>query len=273
MADPRRLLDDPETSGIARDLLGSAADDGPSEHNRAAAARRLGIAAITLAGGGKATTAIAGALWWKAGLVVAVIGGIIGTAVVVGSSNLAGSAATDRAKLMAPVTPTVVVAPPAPVPEALEPAPVERAPVEPVPQAAVKPTRKIARPIEAPVEPAPAIEPPAPPVPAPTVPAPTVPAPIDARRLAAEVAVLDRARAALKGRDPAAALTVLDEHRREFAEGALVAEAEVVRLEALIQAGRKADARDQARSFLERFPSSPLVRRVRSLVERLEESP
>ena len=66
---------------------------------------------------------------------------------------------------------------------------------------------------------------------------------------------------------------MLDEHRREFADGALVAEAEVVRLEALIQAGRTADAREQARSFLHRFPSSPLVRRVRSLVERLEESP
>ncbi|HSJ99633.1 MAG TPA: hypothetical protein VK932_00275, partial [Kofleriaceae bacterium] len=95
------------------------------------------------------------------------------------------------------------------------------------------------------------------------------PAPVDARRLAAEVAVLDRARAALQRGDTAAATAALDAHAREFADGALVAEAEVVRIETLARAGQTDAARRRAHAFLARSPQSPLRKRLRSLLDRI----
>jgi hypothetical protein len=277
MADPRRLLDDPDTSPIARSLLSSAGDDGPGSDRRAAAAKRLGIAAITLAGGSKAgSAAVATAMWWKAGLLVVLLGGIIGVAVVVSSADLAGSAASDRARLTRAV-PTIAPADSTPPPTDLAPsagmseelapaAPVE----EPAPPVAPKAPRRANKPVLTPATEV--AVPTAPPEPEPIAEAPPPPIQVDARRLAAEVALLDRARGALKRRDTAAAIAVLDEHRRDFHDGALVAEAEVVRIEALIQAKDHAAAHTQAQSFLARFPKSPLVRRVRSLVENLVEN-
>jgi len=275
MAEPRRLLDDPDASPLARSLLASAGDDGPSANHRAAAAKRLGVAAITLAGASKAgSAAVATAMWWKAGLLVVLLGGIVGVAVVVSSADLAGSAASDRARLTRVAVPADSTPPPADlvppagissdvVPAAEpEPEPVTAAPIAPT---RAPPPKRANRPEPA----APAPETTEPPV----AEAPPAPVQIDARRLAAEVALLDRARGALKRRDLAAAIAVLDEHRRDFHDGALVAEAEVVRLEALIQAQDHAAARLQAQTFLARFPKSPLVRRVRSLVENLKEAP
>jgi hypothetical protein len=104
------------------------------------------------------------------------------------------------------------------------------------------------------------------PPPAPVdVPDPAPPA-IDPRRLAAEVALIDRARAAIASHDSSRALALLDEHRRTFSDGALVAEAEFVRIEALVGARRTAEATELGRAFLTRFPRSPLGRRVRDLI-------
>jgi hypothetical protein len=103
------------------------------------------------------------------------------------------------------------------------------------------------------------------PDPAPT----TTPVVVDARRLAAEVALLDRARTALRAGDTSGAIAALDRHRDEFRDGALAAEADVVRIEAAIQRGDHADARARGRTFLATFPQSPLARRVRSLIDRL----
>jgi hypothetical protein len=86
------------------------------------------------------------------------------------------------------------------------------------------------------------------------------------------VAVLDRARSALRRGDPTAASAALADHARDFADGALVAEAELVRIETLIHAGDTATARRRAGDFLLRFPQSPLAKRLRSLVERLPAS-
>lgn len=280
MDDPRRLLDDPNTSPLARSLLASAGDDGPSADHRSAAAKRLGIAAITLAGAGKAGgAAVASALWWKIGLVVVLVGSVIGIAVVMSSIDLAGSAASDRARLTRAVPepasapadstpPPADLAPPAGVAPEEPPAPA--VPVEEVKPAA--PAKRVKRAVTP--EPEPPAEPPPPPEPVvEATPPPPPPVQVDARRLAAEVALLDRARGALKRRDTIAAIIALDEYRREFHDGALVAEAEVVRIEALIQGKDHASARAQAESFLARFPKSPLVRRVRSLVENLKETP
>ena len=84
-----------------------------------------------------------------------------------------------------------------------------------------------------------------------------------ANALAQEAALLRRARAQLRDGDATAALRVLDEHTRRFADGALVEEALVLRIDARCAAGQSERARADADTFLRRHPSSPLAARVR----------
>jgi hypothetical protein len=60
--------------------------------------------------------------------------------------------------------------------------------------------------------------------------------------LAVEVAVLDRARAALARKDPSAALAELDRYSRLAGSGALVRESALLRIQALRDLGQKAEA-------------------------------
>ena len=85
---------------------------------------------------------------------------------------------------------------------------------------------------------------PAPPaVAAPAVEPPAVTEVVDARRLAAEVDRLDRARSHLKRGDTAAASLLLAKHRREFAsDGALLAESQFLEVRILLRSGRRAEA-------------------------------
>lgn len=80
MADPTRLLDDPDSSAFARSLLSTARADEPSAKSRARAARRLGVAAAVMAGAGAGTEATAVAAAVKAVAVVVVLGGVVGLA-------------------------------------------------------------------------------------------------------------------------------------------------------------------------------------------------
>lgn len=66
--------------------------------------------------------------------------------------------------------------------------------------------------------------------------------------------------------DAGTALALLADHDRTFANGALLAEAELVRIDALLLAGRTAEAVARGHAFLDRFPHSPLDQRVRSLL-------
>ncbi len=86
--------------------------------------------------------------------------------------------------------------------------------------------------------------------------------------LASEISLLDRARSALDGGDTNAALAALDEHGKKYETGALSEEAELLRLEALVQRGQTAAAVSQARAFLAAHPRSPHAGRVRRLMER-----
>jgi hypothetical protein len=297
--DPQRIVDDPDASPLARSLLASAADDAPSASHRTAVAKRLGIAAGLIAGSGEVgvgAAAGAGAIWWKVGLIVVALGGAITGGVALTRDPAPAPAPVVAAAPVTSPPPAPAPAAPAPEPPAPEPpapsaiapapapapAPVERsAPAARPPTVAPPPRAKVAAPVAPPALPPVSASPPPPPPPAepapavelPAPPAPLTPAPaINARRLAAEVAVLDRARAALRRGDTGAATTALDEHAREFADGALVAEAELVRIETLIRAGDAGAARRRARDFLARFPQSPLARRLRSLVDRLPPS-
>lgn len=281
MSEPRRMLEDPSASGLARELLASAEPDHSEPGARGAVAKRLGIAAGALVVSSQTSAAaVATALWWKLGVVALLVGGGLTFGIAMRSSG-EQSPAPVSAPVAAPVAASAPVAAPAPEivaaapvavpaqPEALPAAPVEAS-------TSSKSTHASApapHPRAAPADPAPAVTP----APAAAVPpAPEVAAPIevvDPRQLAAEVALLDRARAKLRAADFAGALAEIDRHGAEFADGALRAEAAAVRIETYVAAGRSAEAREAADRFLSSFPQSPLTRRVRALVERTKETP
>lgn len=101
-----------------------------------------------------------------------------------------------------------------------------------------------------------------PPADAPTRPRP--PAPAAAPDLAAELAHLQRARAALDNHDPDAALARLGEHAHEFPAGQMAQDRELLRVEALCLRGDAAAARADAAQFLRRYPGSPHAARIQS---------
>jgi outer membrane protein assembly factor BamD (BamD/ComL family) len=77
--------------------------------------------------------------------------------------------------------------------------------------------------------------------------------------------MVQRAKLALKDRDPQGALSALDEHDAAFPAGAYAEEAAVVRIEALVAAGDRPKAQRVADAFLRRFPESPYAQRVRGM--------
>jgi outer membrane protein assembly factor BamD (BamD/ComL family) len=77
--------------------------------------------------------------------------------------------------------------------------------------------------------------------------------------LAAERAVLDRARAALERQDGGAALAATREHERRFPHGLLEQEREAMAVRARVQLGRRDEARNRVDRFRARFPGSVLT--------------
>lgn len=84
--------------------------------------------------------------------------------------------------------------------------------------------------------------------------------------LGAEIALLDRARGALREHEGARAVAILSEYQLHFAHGVLRPEAEVLHIEALVQRGSTAKARQLAQRFIAEHPSHPLSDRVQRLL-------
>jgi hypothetical protein len=80
-------------------------------------------------------------------------------------------------------------------------------------------------------------------------------------RLRREIAQLARIKALLPAH-PRDALQLAQAGNREFARGMLVQEREGIAVLALAQLGRQREASARARSFLTRFPDSPLRERI-----------
>ncbi len=95
------------------------------------------------------------------------------------------------------------------------------------------------------------------------------PAPALAAPRCDDVMLVDAADTELRAGNPARALAIAREHEQRCPAGALVQERERIAIEALVQLGRIDQARVRTRAFEERFPSSPHVRRVRQILERL----
>ncbi|MBL8923763.1 MAG: hypothetical protein JNJ54_33215 [Myxococcaceae bacterium] len=166
----------------------------------------------------------------------------------------------------------VLSTPPAdvPSPPAVHDEPVERplALPPPAPSAPVEPPPGVNLGVE-PSEPVPAEPPRAPPaetVVKPPRPVPRAPAPEPEDELARELALLDEARRDVVGA-PQRALVVLERHRRQFPRGSLATEAELLRLEALVHAGRRDEAKALGAKLAGRDGAGPLAERVNRLLE------
>jgi hypothetical protein len=80
-----------------------------------------------------------------------------------------------------------------------------------------------------------------------------------------ELALLTRARSALRAGDPAQCLSTTNQYLSSFPRGVLQAEAQVLRIEALQHTGARSEAQREARAFLEHFPQSAHRKRFEQL--------
>jgi TolA-binding protein len=86
--------------------------------------------------------------------------------------------------------------------------------------------------------------------------------------LSDEVAALQVARSALAGHDASGALAALDRYKSRFPAGRLAPEATVLRIEALVERGDRAQASALADRFEASNPKSPYADRIRSILSR-----
>lgn len=80
-----------------------------------------------------------------------------------------------------------------------------------------------------------------------------------------EVKLVSAAQAALRSGDTKRSFELLAQHAARFPGGKLVTLREVTHMMTLCQAGRRAEARRQASTFLANKPSSPFAERVKSI--------
>jgi len=85
--------------------------------------------------------------------------------------------------------------------------------------------------------------------------------------LAAEVSALERARQALLAHRSKDVFRALDEYAAARKTTVLEAEAELLRIEALLQSGHRRAAVELARKALARTPNGPHAARLREIVE------
>ena len=213
-------------------------DDEPNVVDRARVRRALGASLATGLAASSATSAAAGA-----GLKTAGLAGSMKIAAWVGVGMAVGALTTTTA--------IVAIRGPAP-----EPAPVARpAPRDVSPVVRADPPAKDEL-TDEPTDTA-------------TIPLEVTSKPIGARApqsspssLAAEMRLLETARAALSGGDARRALALIQEHERDFPNGSLSEERRASKVFALCGLGRRAEAARAAAEFLRTAPASPLRGRV-----------
>ena len=279
----KRLLDTDATE-MERALLDSASDDAPSSLARSRTLAAMGVGAGVLAGASHAahaatklvaTSAVSGATKGVGAISAVVLLKWVGTGAIVGSVVAAAVATATTPGLIfsghsAPASgePTSLVhaAVARPVAQygaaaerAAAPAP-DRATIEASKHAPVTSLERSNRPAVATEASETALAPAAvPPIPA--------TAPVQAgSSVVAEVASLDRARAALASGDARESLTRLSAHDAAFPTGALQPEAVVLRVRALIALGERGRAAQVANHFIAVHPESAQAGRLRALI-------
>jgi hypothetical protein len=87
-----------------------------------------------------------------------------------------------------------------------------------------------------------------------------------------EMQLIRRAHLLVKS-DPDAALRLVAEHAARFPNGVFAQEREVLAIDALLHAGRRAEAKARGRRFIQAHPDSPHIPRLRALLARGDGSP
>jgi hypothetical protein len=262
MSEPRRLRDG--THALSRDLLRSADEDQPSRSSKVAAMAALGLAQLPPAGPGAGSAGSAGPL------AAAGAGGKLGALAVAGLVAAVSAAGVGTAWMRrgtAPIRAPSAIEARAQLEPAVEACAKDRAwfcaapgddlqsmPPEPptrtgprTPKRAAAPGRPMVRDVS-------------------FVASPSVAAGSAGLRLAEELMLIDRARAAIADHDAARARQILRAHDLDFGQGPLAPEAAALAIEASIVEGRTDDARDALRTFEESYPHSPLRARLESLL-------
>jgi hypothetical protein len=227
-------LDVSGEDGLKRTLVALGIGAGALSAGATTAAASVGTAGVATAAGGTTMLGSAGA---------AMLAKWVGIAVIVGGGaalSIAPSVHRMRAK-------TVLAAPPSAVPSAL--AAYAAAPVAdprsaaevPLDVASSRPTPSASVQVSL----------------APNSNRPTLPVLRPRSSLPAELALLDGVRASLQDRNAPAALKQLDVYDRTFRSSILADEALVLRVDALVARGDRAEAAALSRGFLATHPVSP----------------
>jgi hypothetical protein len=234
-SDPKRLTVVGATD-LERSLLQAARRERPSPELTARMAAGLGIsaaAAVTAAALPAAAVPAAAApvVAAKTSLAIWVSAGAVAIAVTAGVVGVRLSAAPERAAQADRPVPAAVVA---------APTPREDVPVTAVPERRIEKVRRR--------------------------PAPLAPA----GDLRDQIALIDAARSAVKAGSTERALVLLHRYEVSYPQpgGAFRPEALALRIQALDEAGRAAEARAKAREFLARYPHSPLGDRVSKIAHK-----
>lgn len=229
----------------ARAILDAAqGGDDPTDADRrrvhSSIARRVGVGAAILG-----TTATTSATAGGATIVAGVTSMTKVVLLVVGLVGAVGGGAYVVHRVTAPKSTTVATTKPTPV---IAPAPIPMPDPTPMPA----PMETVAAPT---------------PTPTPTVaPAPIAIAAASETKKSSfddELALMQKAQAALGAGNPQGALALLDEGAKRFPNGALSEERVGMRVLALCEIGRS-DARAQAETFLAAHPSAPMAEHIRS---------
>jgi hypothetical protein len=280
MSDPHAFPT--ELDDFDRALLGSAQHDTPARGAAARAAAALGVAAVAApaAAAAAAATSVAGRAATLSLSKWTIIGALGVAAAGTGTVAYLGAdapAAPPEAAVAAARAPGGAAAARAPVPAAeLPPAPVVAPPPESESAPSVvnppAPPRAVGAPLALPVPAAPAAEPAAPvavPVPRATGAAPASaaarPGSAGPVSIAEEVALVDRARHALRQGRAGEAFDTLSLHQSRWPNGVLATEVLVLRVEAQLRLGQRASAQRDARAFVAVQPNSRYATRLREL--------
>jgi hypothetical protein len=244
MSELRRLLDEGANADEAR-LLRAAADDGwsPEAKERVASAL-VGAGAMTTAGASAATGAAVGHAVGRAGLGW-LARFLVSAATVVGGASLVLRPVEELASSpSAPSGATSGIASGEPQAQPSE----ESAATPKAPSDSPTPPASVA--VQAPKH----------------DPQVSDAHPASSASLSDQLAIIDTAREEVRSNRSGEALSTLDRYAKSYPRGAFGPEAMLVRIEALLALGQRPEAVRLAHQFLERAPSSPYARRVRSLI-------
>ncbi len=242
MKDPHFLLDEGATA-LERRLLEAGAREQPSAACREAALSAIGLGTgVALASAGAAAASASAAKdglgwalskWWLIG------GGLLAAA---GSAVWAMWPAETVAPLTARAPMVEATARSLPLQGSVGPAPVTQA--EP-----------------------PTLAPSAAPAASERRPQPAARSSGDAS-IQGQIDLIDRARNAVRAHQPATALQAVSEYYQRYPQGVLGQEAQLLRIEAVLQQGDRATAERMFDSYEARYPNSALAARVRRLLGR-----